>query len=664
MPDLFRLVLALKNAARSSSKAERCLALSLLVDIICIFKKEIREPSSLFPEKLDDMFSEFQRSSDDRRDGTTVLVCDVIQLIINEMNSLVKQLTFVSGVILPEAKQEFRSLLNLILQLVVEYHSLALIALDGLKCLIQTLVSTCCTFSDVREHSQEEVGAYKRESVLKPCGPDNKMDKSTFLELILCVYRLTISCLNILDETGAVSSEVCYRVKSLVECVRQNGPCCDTYETFSLDIFSDTRLNYFRKAENRMLDSEESKVSHNVCCVAKERSALDFTKKMLRKRNCWEVYRVGMYACTEGAWFAAAFAFRKLMDGLQSDSCRFWVRSLMLLAGGESQIKLIISPSTGIEMINRMQTEDDCEKTFSSVEQENECGGGVGNLNGCQKKFAKINSRICSSEEILASSGATNGVYYFQRWVLSLRSKVLEIVIDMLELLDSFPINKEQLKKYLDGNAKNYFTLVLQNLPDLASGFARLSLRLINVAKEYDLLAVSFLDIDSKSYWNISRQALSCSVLAFCTCFALYFSSSPAYKDYLSSSLGSMVEISLTTVLKDLTERSWNLDEMIATELQKLMSTCREEVNKMHSRTETNNCVLIDRQAILVYKSFIESILWIQEDSRVIKDEEGLHGLLLRGIKLLSGIIRRWIEIPCSLPKYFFRVRYALKIVH
>lgn len=660
VPDLFSLVLLVKNATQSSSTAGRCLALSLLVDILCIFKREITEHSSSFPEKLDPMFSEFHESSDDHRDGPTRLICDAILLIVDEMNSLVKQMIFVSGVVLSEAKQEFRRLLNLILQLLVEYHSLALVILDRLKCLIQTLVSACGTFSYVYgEHSQEEIGAYKCESVLNRHGPDNKKEKSIFFELILCVCRLTITCLNRLDETGSVSSEVCHRVKSLVEGIRQNGSCCcDAYEIFFLDIYLDIMFNNSRKAENR--DSEESKVSHIVYWAAQERCALDFTKMMLRKRNYWEAYRVGMYACAEGAWFAAAFTFRKLMDGLQSVSCHFWVRSLMLLAGAESEIKLIIFPNAGIEMINRMQNENDYGKTFSSVEQENKCGGGYGDLNGCQGKFAKINSRICSSEEILASSGATDGVYYFQRWFLSLRSKVLEIVIDMLELLDSLPFKEEQLNKDLEGNANIHFTPILQNMPALATGFARLSLRLINVAKEYDFLAVSFLDIDSKSYRNISRQALSCAVLAFCTCFALYFSNSSAYKTSLSGSLGplgSVVEISQNTVLKDLIERVWNLDEKVATELQKLKTVCTEVVNNMHSRTETNNCALIDRAVLLVYKCFIEDILCIQEDSWGIKDEEGLHGLLLQGIHLLSGIIRRWIGIPCSIPKYFFRVR-------
>ena len=69
------------------------------------------------------------------------------------------------------------------------------------------------------------------------------------------------------------------------------------------------------------------------------------------------------------------------------------------------------------------------EKPFDSVEREMaEYSSREGDMRCCQGKFAKIRGRICYSEEILASSGAVDGLYYFQRWFLSLRSKVLEII--------------------------------------------------------------------------------------------------------------------------------------------------------------------------------------------------------------------------------------------
>ena len=670
MLNFFSLLPVVKHTAQSSFEAERRLGLYLLVDIFCIFKTTIREHWISFPEKWDATFLEFQKSSDDHRDGPTVLLCDVILLITNEMNSLVKQMIFAAGVAPPQAKQEFTSLLDLILHLVLEYPSLAHVVLGKLRCLMQTLVSECGTNMVIAdtcgELPQAEISTEKHESILSPHGSDSKEEKYIVSELIQCICRFTMACLNILDETGGITGEVYLVVKSIVGCISQNS--CDVYEIFSLNIQLGVMFNSSRKALNNMQDSEESKVFtesvfyHSVCWASQEWCALEFTKKLLIKRNYWNAYRAGMCACSEGAWFAAAFTFRKLVDGVQSDTNRFWVKSLMLFSGAESEIKLILFPKIGIKIINKMQTENDCGRTFDNVEREMaEYSSGEGDLRGCQGKFAKIHSRICSSEEILACSRAVDGLYYFQMWFLSLRSKVLKIVTDMLGLLDSHEFNGEQLNKGLEGDAKINFTLALQSISALASGFARLSLRLNNVAKEYDLLAVSFLDIDCKSFRTISRQALSCSVLAFCTSFALYFLNSPAYKNALSNSLGNMVEISQTVVLMDLIERFWSLDEKFALELQKLMTVHREVITHLQSRTQTKSNVLIDRASLLVYKHLIAGILCIQKDSMGVKDEEGFHGLLLQGIQLLGGVLKRWITIPCSIPKYFFRVRYAFE---
>jgi len=49
------------------------------------------------------------------------------------------------------------------------------------------------------------------------------------------------------------------------------------------------------------------------------------------------------------------------------------------------------------------------------------------------------------------------------------------------------------------------------------------------------------------------------------------------------------VEISQTVVLMDLIERSWNIDENFAPELQKLMAVCREVMTRLSPRTENRN---------------------------------------------------------------------------
>ena len=69
--------------------------------------------------------------------------------------------------------------------------------------------------------------------------------------------QATIACLNILDETGAVTSEVSLVVKSLVGCISRNGCSCDAYGILSLNIYLYVMFNSSRKALNNMQDSKE-----------------------------------------------------------------------------------------------------------------------------------------------------------------------------------------------------------------------------------------------------------------------------------------------------------------------------------------------------------------------------------------------------------------------
>jgi len=71
--------------------------------------------------------------------------------------------------------------------------------------------------------------------------------------------------------------------------------------------------------------------------------------------------------------------------------------------------------------------------------------------------------------------------------------------------------------------------------------------------------------------------------------------------------------------------------------------------------------VLIDRASLLVYKHLTVGILCIQKDSEGVKDEEGLHRLLLQGIQLFTGILKDGLRYLVRFQKYFFGVRYAFE---
>ena len=53
----------------------------------------------------------------------------------------------------------------------------------------------------------------------------------------------------------------------------------------------------------------------------------------------------------------------------------------------------------------------------------------------------------------------------------------------------------------------------------------QISLQLKRVAQKFDLVTTSFIDINKKSSYIISALAISCSLLAYCSGFALYIPS-------------------------------------------------------------------------------------------------------------------------------------------
>lgn len=566
----FKFVLIVEDAAKSLCIEERFLSLRIIVDIMCKMKEKIRDYCVSFPEKWNAALTKLQNSNDER-DGPTVLVCDISRLIMNEVVFLVKQGNFVR-------KEDLRVLFNLIIRLVSKYPSIACGIFDSLKCLTHAIFN------------------FDRESNMKT-DPICTTQKSTFSEVVLCICRLTIACLSILDEAGGITNEVNHSVESLVECIKKHK-ACDMFEIFPLELHSSTMFKKCRKTRSKI----------------QEISALEFTKSMIRKQNNWEAYRTGVYACTMGAWFAAAFTFRKLISLANSDIYKIWLKSLILLTGGESEFKLILFPKVGIEMINIMQT----EKEFGNPETEDWNNNDDFSLHGYIEKFAKVHSRIIASEEILAASDAENSIFYFQRWYLSLRAKSLQLIADILQFL---ALQEEQ-----------------HNPDSMASELDRFSFRLNNIAKEYDLLSVSFMDIDSVSFTYLTRQALSYSMLAFCVSFSHHMNTD------------NIVETSKITVLVDLYGRLCNTDGTTTSQLQRLMSICKVANNWKHG-IETNRC-RVDRASLLLYKDFTESIMRIQDDPKEVKDERGLQG-----IKLLSEMIIRWMEIPCAVPKYYFRVR-------
>ncbi|KAK1318735.1 Fatty acid amide hydrolase [Acorus calamus] len=583
----------------------------------------------------------------------SILAFKSMPLIPEQITSMVKQSSHGShGGEFSEVSGVCQGLLRLILRLVEEYPALGFMVLDKIKFVIKDLVKISGEVPDKENTTQNPSLSLTgiAESVVKH-------DSCFTSELVICICRFMDSCLEILDEAGAVTSEVNQTLKPFLEQLHQS--CfdrCDLYVIVSL-LFHSQIMWHYCGAENNVTfetrgDRKEVEVgssvvlSHDVCWVDHEWKILEFSKNMMERNNYWAVYRLGKYSACQGAWFAAAFTFRKLIDRVQSHSCRCWLRSLMLLAGAESEIKLILFPKQGSQIIIGLQRNDACRKPSSADEEEDGRGaGGHDELHYYQEKLESIYGRICSAEKTLTAISTSDGFLYFQRWFLNLRAKVLEVLVDILGLLISCICCEEKINN--DGRDEEMYAL--------ASKFVPIAFRLKKLAKEYDLLATCFMDIDCRSARSIARLALNCSMLAFCTIFPVYFAKSTWSKNMISGNCPS--DSTPAMLIQDLIERLFNADSKCAMDLQSFLGEVGDVSSNIQSRTRIHKTGYKERAIASFSRSAISKVLHLQEMANGAKDEHDLCKFLRAGLQILSKLIKEWMYIPFEAPKYYFQAR-------
>ncbi|KAJ0988703.1 hypothetical protein J5N97_007059 [Dioscorea zingiberensis] len=688
VPELLKLVQVVENVACTSIEANRCLALGVLVDMLCSFKKVRRGHQWHSPkkwhEKLHATFFQFEESKQaqsftSRGDGLRFLLCHVTSLVIDHLKSLLERLNpEVGGELmsiedsefceLHKVKKECKILVALLMHLAEEYPASVIVSLDKLQCPIGILVGSLERFhlkttTSCREVCQSNLGFEETNTVSPLTKSDHNMQISYLLELIVYIFRFVNACLTILDESDLVNSEVCSMINNIIDFIQQNGyGICIMYDLFRLRLHSSILCHSCSPSIESEHPDEVSKsvnvgFPHNVWLFSQERQALDFIKKMIKTRNYWGAYKAGKCACSEGFWLAAAYTFRKLIECVQSESYRCWFKSLILLSGSESEVKLLLFPKAGTELINELHRDSDCGRPLSCSEEElSQYVEENYDFLGFERKLPRAYSRLCSSVQSLAAVGQSDGMYYFQWWFLSLRAKMLEIVAEMLGLLNSHKISKENLEKEVKGNDHMGFGAGMPIIHDLVVGLANTSSQLNKLAKAYDTLATTFIDIDHSSVRSISRLALNCSLLAFTGALALNFPGLPSYENAISHS--SQKESFVPTVLlHDLVERLWGMDDKIILALQQFFIGSGELADHLQSRTQIDGPVHRDKDSLLISSFAVFNILKIQEDATKVKDGEDLCLLVMRSLKLLYNIIRKWMELPFQIPKYFFRVR-------
>lgn len=388
------------SASPSPITSESLLAISVLVNISRRLKGSTEMESLVHSDSL--------------------LPSQVILLIIDRITLMVKpvlDLCQIDSVVF----QQVNVLFNLLILLIQEYPDLHVLVLDQIFVLIKSI----SVMHDIVMATTEADGSVHDNA-------DLKTQKSSVIrsKLVLSIYKFLVTFLENLSEAGAITTKVFDKVKILVEHVCQSNLFeCYTYTIYSLLLQHKIIWGHLvNESEGSRNFDRNSDISLLSCSVELESHVIEFAKRMLTESNSWPAYRVGTYAACHGAWHTATFIFEQLVRKVHSDSCYFWLKSLVQYAHGEWKCELLLLPKQGLET-----------HKFPLLLSSNDLGEidqhAAHNIKDCSKQLAAAYNSLCFSLETLKVDVTRSHAFYFQRWFLSLRAKLLGAVVDILDIL-------------------------------------------------------------------------------------------------------------------------------------------------------------------------------------------------------------------------------------
>ncbi|KAF9623508.1 hypothetical protein IFM89_003124 [Coptis chinensis] len=610
MSEFVKWVSIVESATQSRSTSKRLLARQLLVDISLKCKGGV-ETNAL-----------------------TDLPSRVLLLVLDQLAQLVKPVSKPCKTA-SELAQECQSLLSFSLFVVEEYPSLGVLALTKISSCIESLVNMG------KGGFGENPASSSREVVLL----DGKKDRSITSQLVLCMYQFVECCIEILNEASSITAEVHQIVKLLSKVLHKSYLVSDDMCTIQLILLhSRVVWSYFTNVDKKICNVDNLGISDNDYWIESEMITREFVRKMMARPDKWAAYKAGKCAACHGSWFAAAFIFRQLINNVQSDACQNWLKSLSLFAKSGSTVMLLFLPGQDQRSVNKSHIHEIWTTPCGLLGKNTDgasCNAILWDYCGSSNEAY---GDVCSAVELLEAAVTTDHTFFFQRWFLNLRAKVLEILVVILRLLDPNPCKEEDIhnSKLIEG-----CTGVGLSRPALdANSFTVISLRLKKLAQELDLLATSFMDMDPKSVRIIFRLALNCSLLAFCTGFCVEDSK----------------KCSHSMLLQDLAKRLCHVDSEMSATLTQLLTLVGEPNSCFHPppRVPVYKAGQEERILFDICKFALSKFLCMLEEAKETKAQGVSYQEPTARLQLLSSVLERWMNMSFQIPKYFFELRSCI----
>uniref|UniRef100_A0A1S4CXP0 ARM repeat superfamily protein n=1 Tax=Nicotiana tabacum TaxID=4097 RepID=A0A1S4CXP0_TOBAC len=530
-----------------------------------------------------------------------------------------------------EAEQEVKSLLFILVNLVERHRDLSGIVLDKICIVIEHLVRmlnevTSMENSGSEDHHMTEL--------------DKEDHTSTASRVLVCLSQILITCFEMLEVSTAGATQVFNRMEHLVEHVHR----CSLLPVYIRVIYH-FLLHYHAGYHCMWLKIGEDTVSNRNFRLSRcsslsaygslsqnESLIIDCVKEILDKKDYWSSYKLGKYSACHGAWLVAAYIFGDLIPMVRSDICCLWLKSLSHLSELERQVQLF-----------RLTLSGNTAGETTTVNQ-------IENVVGASNK-------LCSLEEAFGTS-VSGRAFSFQRWFITIRSKVVGTVADVLKLLstNSFSEEASRSTERLGERILVQQSESSQGLSSLLQLLAHASSQLMRLAREFDLLGASFIGMDRKSMKIVSDFGLGCSLLAFSTGLTFLFVSSHGKQDCSIYGLETSEEQFHTLLVHDLLRRLGYIDLETSKNLRQLLDFRRSSrsCSMQEFQNEISSTSVEARDVTKLCRYSVQRFLSLQAST--VHVNTGVSQIPRDALQLLFNIIFSWIQIPFRTPKHFFRL--------
>ncbi|KAG0565001.1 hypothetical protein KC19_8G155500 [Ceratodon purpureus] len=392
----------------------------------------------------------------------------------------------------------------------------------------------------------------------------------------------------------------------------------------------------------------------------------------------WPAYKVASEAAAYGFWLPACALFEALVKKVHSEGCYLWLLGLSHVAKAEAILRSsdnkkehsrisgreVPASTAGDEEIPSTSTsgmEMDVETGYidTTVLEQLDQGNNLAFTYG--KAAARAIPLLRQVGSILAAGVCSERTFEFQRWLISIRLRIVQSVADLLQILrlvlSSYslpeattpavdmnmdcsipafgsPGGEASVNTVSDGVYDRQILSTFRSAKERASGICT---QLIQLSKELDLLGLSFLGLDEESLERLREASVSCSLLAFCTdaVFLVVLPSSENLKD--------------DSAVRNLYLRLRHVNGLQGIDLlQSWVEAKNETDGSLMGGCCPNSAV------VRVCDWAIKIISKLERGTSVLKQQNSFQDVRVEALHFLQLLIGECSQLPCPIPRYFF----------